>query len=225
MSLPAPRMNAMGMGTQRQGGSRGPGKWTLLAAVLVVLISFDQATKFLAVDRLTTVFQVHGDDTFGEKLAGFYGGYRHLLPEYWKAPHVVWKPWWSMKYVENEGAAWGLFQDLSERVRTVFFTVISLAAVAFILGYYRKLERTQRYGQVALALLLSGAVGNFIDRLARGYVVDFIDWSAGGWHWPTFNVADSCIVLGVAMLLLQPGTKRAAGKAPEREIEGAARGS
>jgi len=203
--------------------SRGPGKWTLLAVIFVALVSFDQATKFLAVDRLTTVFQVRGDTTFGEKVKGFYG-HRQLLP-YATAPHVVWRPWWAMKYVENEGAAWGLFQDLSERVRTVFFTVISLAAVAFILGFYRKLEATQRYGQVALALLLAGAVGNFADRLARGYVIDFIDWSARGWHWPTFNVADSCIVLGVAMLLLQPGTKRAAGKAPEREIEGAARGS
>ncbi len=213
MSLPP-----LDTGPQRR-GARGPGKWTLLAAVFAVLVTFDQATKFLAVDRLTTVFQVRGDATFGEKVKGFYG-HRHLLP-YATAPHVVWKPMWAMKYVENEGAAWGLFQDLSERVRNVFFTVISLAAVAFIVGYYRKLEPAQRYGQVALALLLAGAVGNFIDRLARGYVIDFIDWYARGWHWPTFNVADSCIVLGVAMLLLQPGTRKA--KAGERELEGAAR--
>ncbi len=210
----------MGMGAQWHGGTRGPGKWTLLAVIFLALVSFDQATKFLAVDRLTTVFEVRGDTTLVEKVKGFYG-HRHLL-SYATAPHVVWRPWWSMKYVENEGAAWGLFQDLSERVRTVFFTLISLAAVAFILGYYRKLERSQRYGQVALALLLAGAVGNFVDRLARGYVVDFIDWSVRGWHWPTFNVADSCIVLGVAMLLLQPGTRKA--KAGERELEGAARG-
>jgi len=221
MSLPAPRMNSMGMGPQRHGGRRGPGKWTVLAVIFAALVTFDQATKFLAVERLTTAFDVHGDVTLGEKLAGFYE-HEHLLP-YATAPHVVWPPWWSMKYVENEGAAWGMFQNLSERVRSVFFTVISLAAVAFIVGYYRKLRREERYGQVALALLLSGAVGNFIDRLARGYVVDFIDWHAGSFTWPTFNIADSCIVLGVAMLLLQPGTRKA--KAPEREVEGAARGS
>ena len=202
--------------------SRGPGKWTVLAVLFVALVAFDQATKFLAVERLTTVFQARGDTTFGEKLAGFYQ-HRNLLP-YRTPPHVVWKPMWAMTYVENEGAAWGLFQGLSEGVRNVFFGVISVAAVTFILVYYRKLRREQRYGQVALALLLAGAVGNFVDRLARGYVIDFIDWYAGTWHWPTFNVADSCIVLGVAMLLLQPGTRRAPAKAAER-VEDAARGS
>jgi signal peptidase II len=199
--------------------SRGPGKWTVLVVVFVLLVGFDQAAKFLAVDRLTTAFQVHGDTTLGEKVKGFYQ-HRHPSPT---APHVVWRPMWAMRYVENEGAAWGLFQSLSERVRNVFFTLVSLSAVAFILVYYRKLRREQRYGQVALALLLSGAVGNFVDRLARGYVIDFIDWYARGWHWPTFNVADSCIVVGVALLLLQPGTRRAAGKAPARELERAAR--
>lgn len=202
--------------------SHGPRKWTLLAVLFVALVGFDQATKFLAVERLTTAFEFHGDATLGEKVKGFYG-HRHLVPHATR-PHVVWEPMWAMRYVENSGAAWGLFQNLSERVRTVFFSLISLAAVAFILGYYRRLRPEQRYGQVALALLLAGAVGNFIDRLARGYVVDFIDWYAGSYHWPTFNVADSLIVVGVAMLLLQPGTRTAAGKVAEREIEGA-RGS
>jgi signal peptidase II len=199
--------------------SRGPSKWTVLIAIFATLIVADQVTKFLAVERLTTVFQAHGDATLGEKVRGFYT-HRHLLPQA-TGPHTVWEPWWAMRYVENQGAAWGLFQEMSEGARNAFFTLVSVAAVAFILFYYRRLRREQRYAQIALSMLLAGAMGNFLDRLARRYVIDFIDWSAGSYHWPTFNVADSLIVVGVALLLLQPGPKRAA----EGGAEGAARGS
>jgi signal peptidase II len=186
--------------------SRRPGKWTLLLVLFAVLVLADQVTKYLAVERLTNVFELHGDTTLLAKVRGFYG-HRHLGFQA-TGPHTVWEPWWSMRYVENPGAAWGLFQDMSEGLRNAFFLVVSLAAVAFILGYYQRLKLEQRYVQVALALLLSGAVGNFIDRLARRYVIDFIDWHAGSYHWPTFNVADSLIVVGVGMLLLHPGSKK-----------------
>jgi signal peptidase II len=187
--------------------SRRPGKWAVLAAIFAVLVICDQVTKFLAVDRLTVVFERSGDTTLGQKLAGFYG-YRHLEVHATR-PYTVWSRGWRMIYVENPGAAWSLFRDLSENARTALFTVISLAAVAFILGYYRRLRDDQRYHQVALSLLLAGAIGNFIDRLARRYVIDFIDWFAGSYHWPTFNVADSLIVVGVALLLLHPGQRKA----------------
>jgi signal peptidase II len=194
--------------------SRRPGKWAVLAAIFAVLVICDQVTKFLAVDRLTVVFERSGDTTLGQKLAGFYG-YRHLEVHATR-PYTVWSRGWRMIYVENPGAAWSLFRDLSENARTALFTVISLAAVAFILGYYRRLRDDQRYHQVALSLLLAGAIGNFIDRLARRYVIDFIDWFAGSYHWPTFNVADSLIVVGVALLLLHPGQRKAGLAAPPR---------
>jgi signal peptidase II len=95
---------------------------------------------------------------------------------------------------------------------------ISVAAVLFILGYYRRLREEQRYLQVALALVLAGAVGNFIDRLVRRYVIDFIEWhwwNRPDLRWPTFNVADSLIVIGVAMLMLHPG-ERVRRTAPAR---------
>jgi signal peptidase II len=120
-----------------------------------------------------------------------------------------------MNYVENPGAAWGLFRGLSENVRNAFFTLISVGAVGFILHYYRKLKNDQRFLQVALAFVLAGAVGNFIDRIARRYVIDFVEWywwNRPDIRWPTFNVADSLIVVGVAMLVLHPG----AGKAAQR---------
>jgi signal peptidase II len=199
--------------------NRGPGKWTVLAVLFVLLVLADQGTKFLAVERLTNVFQRHGQVTFLEKVQGFYT-HRHLELQT-TGGYTVWAPAWRMIYVENPGAAWSLFSGLSERVRNAFFTVISLAAVAFVLAYYRRLRRDQRYYQVALALLLAGAVGNFVDRLARGYVIDFIDWYVGRHHWPTFNVADSLIVVGVALLILHPGQRKAgaatARPASERE--------
>ncbi len=199
---------------------RRPGKWTLLAVMFGVLVVADQASKYWAVDRLTNTFEVRGGVTFAEKLRGFYG-YRHL-EIHAVSPVTISRSWWAMRYVENPGAAWGLFQGMSGSTRNAFFTLVSLAAVAFILVYYRRLRPEQRYSQVALALLLSGAVGNFIDRLARQYVIDFIDWYAGSWHWPTFNLADSMIVVGVLMLVVHPGPRKAV-KA-EGEAREAARG-
>jgi signal peptidase II len=132
-----------------------------------------------------------------------------------------------MNYVENPGAAWGLFRGLSEGVRNVFFTAIAIGAVGAILHYYRKLRDDQRYMQVALAFVLSGAVGNFVDRLARQYVIDFVEWywwNRPDIRWPTFNVADSLIVVGVALLVLHPGSKAepAGVKRREKEEAGAA---
>jgi len=184
----------------------GPGKWTVLTVLFVVLVLCDQWTKFLAVERLTHTFREHGEVTLSQKLDGFYT-HRFLTPN--RDPYVVWAPAWQMIYAENPGAAWGLFRGLSPRARNAFFIIVSMAAVAVILLYYRKLRDDQRYYQVALSLLLAGAVGNFVDRLARQYVIDFIDWYAGTLHWPTFNVADSLIVVGVALLLVYRGPRKA----------------
>ncbi len=187
-----------------------PSKWALLAAIFAAMLVLDQWTKYLAVERLTLAFERAGARTAGEKLAVFYGQ-RHLEPLA-REPYVVWRPVWRMNYVENPGAAWGLFRNLSENARNAFFGLVSVGAVAFILHYYRRLGERQRFLQVALALVLSGAVGNFVDRLARRYVVDFVEWywwNRPDLRWPTFNLADSLIVVGVGLLLLHPGEKKA----------------
>jgi signal peptidase II len=168
------------------------------------------------VDRLTHVFELHGVRSAGQKVSAFFT-YRHLEP-YATAPYPVLQPVWRMNYVENPGAAWGMFRGLPDGTRHLFFVGISVAAVLFILGYYRRLREEQRYLQVALALVLAGAVGNFIDRLVRRYVIDFIEWhwwNRPDLRWPTFNVADSLIVIGVAMLMLHPG-ERVRRAAPAR---------
>jgi signal peptidase II len=190
------------------------GKWALLVALFVVLVAADQWTKYLAVSRLTHVFARDPDDGLVERLRGFYA-YRHLEPLATE-PHYVWRPVWRMNYVENPGAAWGLFRGFSEGFRNAFFTAISIGAVVFILHSYRKLREDQRFLQLALALVLAGAIGNFIDRVARRYVIDFVEWywwNRPDIRWPTFNVADSLIVVGVAMLVLHPGAKPDEGRA------------
>ncbi len=201
-----------------------PGKWPLLAVLFVVLVAADQGSKFLAVERLTHVFRRSPELSLGERVRAFYA-YQHLEPLATE-PYYVWRPVWRMNYVENPGAAWGLFRGLSEGFRNAFFKLISVGAVGFILYYYRRLQDDQRYLQLALAFVLSGAVGNFVDRIARGYVVDFVEWywwNRPDLRWPTFNVADSLIVVGVAMLLLHPGQKReAAGGSARREKEAGA---
>ena len=197
--------------------SRGPGKWTVLAVLFVLLVLADQGTKFLAVERLTDVFPRHGQVTLLQKLRGFYA-HRHLEQQA-TGGYTVWAPAWRMIYVENPGAAFSFLSGAPEGLRQGFFPAVTIVAVVVVLLYYRRLRREQRYFQVALAMLLAGAVGNFVDRLARSYVIDFIDWYVGRYHWPTFNVADSLIVVGVAMLLLRPGQKASAseGRAqPER---------
>jgi signal peptidase II len=193
-------------------------KWALLALLFLGLVVVDQWTKFLAVERLTTAFATADHLGFGERVKAFYVDYRELDALTPRQPYYVYKPLWRMNYVENPGAAWGLFRSFREPWRTTFFVLVSLAAVAFILRYYRKIDVEQRFLQVALAFVLAGAVGNFIDRLARQYVIDFVEWY--WWRneelrWPTFNVADSLIVVGVIMLVLHPGQKKASARADE----------
>ena len=193
----------------RSGGSR----WALLAAIFVVMVVGDQWTKFLAVDRLTWTFPRMGATSTASKVKVFYEA-KHLEVMA-RPPHVVWDPMWRMTYAENPGAAWGMLRDLPAGFRHGFFVVMTLAALTFILWYFRKLRDDQRWMQVALSFVFSGAVGNLIDRLARGYVIDFVQWhwwKRPDLYWPIFNVADSLIVVGVAMILLHPDEKRAKGR-------------
>jgi signal peptidase II len=186
--------------------SRGPSKWTVLAALFAAGLLLDQGSKFLAVERLTTAFHRAGASSAWDRVRGFYG-FRHL-ETLATEPHPVWQPMWRMNYVENPGAAWGLGTELSPDVRNALFVGVSLVAAAFILGYYRRLRDEQRYLQFALALVLAGAMGNFVDRLARRYVIDFVEWywwNRPDLRWPTFNVADALIVVGVALLVVHPG--------------------
>jgi signal peptidase II len=121
--------------------------------------------------------------------------------------------------VENPNAAFGFMGFVPAAVRHPLFLVISSAAVAFILYYFRRLEPGQRFLQVSLAFVLAGTVGNFVDRVARRYVIDFVEWywwNRPDLRWPTFNVADSLLVVGIAMLLVHPAPKPAGERPGEQ---------
>lgn len=185
-------------------------KWKLLALIAGFVFAADQVTKYLAVEHLTFAFQSVNAKTLGDKLHVFVSEKDLLERGLASSTPVIVAPFWQHRYTQNRGAAWGFLAGAGERFRVPFFYLVSIAAVIFIFSYYRKLEAKQRYLQIALALVLGGALGNALDRVFRGYVIDFIDWHwfDPNWlrpnlHWPTFNVADSGISVGLVLLFLE----------------------
>ena len=107
--------------------------------------------------------------------------------------------YFSLVLIGNPGVSFGMLgaADLSP----ILLSLVSFAvAVALVVWLYRIKERT---GALALALLIGGALGNGLDRLRYGTVTDFLDFHLGGWHWPAFNVADICVVIGAALLMFE----------------------
>jgi signal peptidase II len=96
--------------------------------------------------------------------------------------------------VRNTGAAFGSFKSLGSS----FFIIVAVAAIGFVV--HLLVKRT--YNTFGLSLILGGAIGNLIDRVLYGQVVDFIDFSIGSYHWPAFNVADSSLTIGIAIILM-----------------------
>lgn len=108
----------------------------------------------------------------------------------------------NITYIRNPGAAFGFLAQASPPFRHVFFIAVTLAAILLILYYLAKSKREETLLVSSLALILGGAVGNLIDRLRVGEVIDFLDVYAGVHHWPAFNFADASISLGAALLIL-----------------------
>jgi len=106
----------------------------------------------------------------------------------------------SITYMRNRGAAFSFLADFD--YRRPFFIAITLVAMAVIAVTFRKLRDDQRLAAFSLSLIFSGAVGNLIDRVRLGEVIDFLDVYWKTHHWPAFNVADSAICVGVALLAL-----------------------
>jgi signal peptidase II len=114
---------------------------------------------------------------------------------------VVLLPFLALRKAYNYGAAFSFLGDASGWQRW-FFIILALLVIAVLATWLRRLPAADTRVRVALVLILGGAAGNVIDRLVYGYVIDFIDVFYGSWHWPTFNVADSAISVGAAILLL-----------------------
>ena len=108
-----------------------------------------------------------------------------------------------LTHVRNTGAAFGILADGPPGPRRFFFISISLVAIGIIVSFYRKLAPGDRLSALALGWILGGAMGNLHDRMLYGEVIDFLHFRLwGGYSWPDFNLADSFIVTGVAVLIL-----------------------
>jgi signal peptidase II len=190
--------------------SRPLSKFRLLAAIFLLGLLADQATKFLAVDRLTQAFPRNGAHTLTQKVAAFWE-LRHL-ERFATEPFVVFRPLWRMNYVENPNAAFGLGAFLPPGPRHAAFVVFAFLAMGAVVWFYSRLGEEQRLQQVTLALVLAGAAGNVVDRLVRRYVIDFVEWywwNRPDLRWPTFNLADSMLTVGILLLLLVPQERKA----------------
>ena len=105
-------------------------------------------------------------------------------------------------YVRNSGGAFGLLAGTNRALRLPFFLLVSGAAVGALLFFVRRVEPRRRLLLFALGAILGGALGNLVDRMISGEVTDFLDVHWHGYHWPAFNVADSCITTGMVVLLV-----------------------
>jgi signal peptidase II len=107
----------------------------------------------------------------------------------------------SLTYIRNTGAAFGILAGSAAAFRLPFLLLFSLVAIGFMVMMLRRLPDHEKGLITALSLILGGAIGNLIDRAVYGEVVDFLDFYWGSYHWPAFNVADSCITIGVAITI------------------------
>ena len=107
-------------------------------------------------------------------------------------------------HVRNPGMAFGLLRDFPEAYRLPFFVAVTTLAVLLVFSFYRKLAQGDRLSSCSLGLILSGALGNLIDRITRGEVVDFLHFRLWrDFSWPDFNLADMWIVVGVGLLFVE----------------------
>ncbi len=152
---------------------------------------------FLVLVSLATLAADIGSKTWAEQRLDGYPG----IVE-------VWKNHLAFILARNRGGAWGILQSTSENVRRPFFLLVSVAAIAFIMTLYRRLQPHQRALKWGLPLVLGGALGNVFDRIRYGHVIDFIDAHVGEHHWPTFNVADVAICVGVGLMAVDMFTSK-----------------
>ncbi len=172
-----------------------------LIAAFLIGISLDQGSKLLVQDKLAEPYEVveeivvNGESTTVTKRIFYPVRVVEVIPNFL-----------NLIYKENPAAAFSLLSSVPESFRRPLLISVSAIAILFFLFWYFRL----RDGLLlfALAIIVTGAFGNLIDRIRYGYVIDFIDLHAGifglpHWHWPTFNVADSLIVMGAILVVIK----------------------
>ena len=154
-------------------------KYLRLGLIAGVVIIADQVTKFI-------ILRDVGLHTVIPVIDGFF----------------------QITHVQNPGGAFGFLADQSALVRGILFLAVSTVAVGLVVWFYHKTPPTHRWLATGFALIFGGAIGNLIDRVRIGRVVDFLDFYIGRWHWPAFNVADSAITIGITIFIIHVITGR-----------------
>ncbi|GAL06002.1 signal peptidase II [Photobacterium aphoticum] len=111
-------------------------------------------------------------------------------------------PFFNLLYVHNYGAAFSFLSDAGGWQRWLF-TAIALGVCGMLTYWMRKLPASHKLANVSYALIIGGALGNLFDRMYHGFVVDFLDFYVGDYHWPAFNIADTAICIGAALIILE----------------------
>lgn len=153
-------------------------------AVIFGVIILDQVSKG------TLIYLISGGVPLG-------GAFWDIVPNAYLMAHV--NNLFNIVFTWNPGASFSILRDVGEAA-----PILIAAGTGVIIGFigYYLFTRAARYEWLPLSLILGGAIGNLIDRMRFGAVVDFLDFHVGGWHWPAFNIADICIVVGVGLYLL-----------------------
>lgn len=150
-------------------------KTAVLLPVFGFALLIDQLTKRWIVDRFS------------------YGEQWVVIPDFFNLTHV-----------RNPGGAFSFLATSSEDLRQAFFLGTGALAIVLLLAFFRRLEPGEWLSATAIGAVLGGAIGNLTDRILYGEVIDFLDFRLiGGYVWPTFNLADSWIVVGVAILMIE----------------------
>lgn len=168
-------------------------RWKIFLIVAPLTMILDQITKIWARSSLPT-----GPDGRG-------------------ISQVVIENFWEWRLSHNPGSAFGLFGDTSGA--RIFLSIVGFVAVGAILWMLHKASDDQRRLTVALGLVAGGAVGNLIDRVGFGEVTDFVVWKYYQHEWPTFNVADVALVIGVGLLFLDIGKEPADDKSGGKKAD------
>ncbi|PSW18969.1 lipoprotein signal peptidase [Photobacterium sanctipauli] len=111
-------------------------------------------------------------------------------------------PFFNLLYVHNYGAAFSFLSDAGGWQRWLF-TAIALGVCSMLIYWMRKAPATHKMANVAYALIIGGALGNLFDRIYHGFVVDFLDFYVGTYHWPAFNLADTAICIGAGLIIIE----------------------
>ena len=151
--------------------------------IFVLIAALDQLTKFLVSSEMHLFERI-------EVIPGFF----HIL------------------YIRNSGVVWGLLSSGSGSLIQKLITLLSIIALGAVAWFFIRLPRHCRMELTGLSLVAGGAAGNLADRILHGSVVDFLHFSVGAWAWPTFNVADSAITIGVLLLALSLWRGKCASK-------------